>query len=118
MPFYLVATNFNLAPVLGAKLDTNVVSSSLISLVMQFVPWATLRDPGGPGGYIRVSGRYGVLVGRTLTLTDFDMDLSDANQTKDEVLSVRSRSLALQVPMEFAEEVEKLRSEAAKERGK
>jgi len=109
-PFYLLATNLDLPSMIGAKRDTNVISSSRFGLTTQYVPSTKFVNgrlaPGS--GYYFLSGRYAVLSGRILTLTDFEMDVSAEEETRGEVLAVHSRSEALQVSAAFAADAARL----------
>lgn len=110
MPFYLIAADLKLSSMVGAKRDTNVISSSRMALITQYVP--SIRLTNGkvpPAGYLRLSGRYAVLNGRILTLTDFKMDISEEEASRDEVLSVQFASLTFEVSEALAAEVEVLR---------
>jgi hypothetical protein len=111
-PFYLIATNLDLASMIGRKRDTNLISSLRFALITQYVPSMERTNGGlriGPGYYL-LTGRYAELLGRTLTLTDFEMEVSANDRTRGEILSVHSKSLAFQVAAEFAAEAEKSRS--------
>jgi hypothetical protein len=106
-PFYLVG-EIKLPSMVGTKQDTNVLSSSRMALITQYVPALALtKDKVATTGYIRVSGRYAVLTGRSLTLTDFVMKVSDDEESRNEVLAVHFDSLTFQVAVAFAEDVEK-----------
>lgn len=111
VPFFFISTNLNLSGMVGAKRDTNLISPARFELVTQFVPSMELVDGRpAPTGYVRISGRYAVIEGRTLALTSFEMHLSDEPTTKDQIVYVHSETCAFQVSADFADECRRLQS--------
>jgi hypothetical protein len=91
--FYLMPKDLNLSSMAGMKLNTNAISDLRMSLTWQSAP-SFRRSADGKWlsvSYIMISGRYGVLTGHTLTLTDFIMNVSWNEEPRDEVLSVASK---------------------------
>jgi len=113
IPFYIVKANLNLSSLVGTKWDTNVVSNLRLGLITQFVPSVELVNGRiAPAGYVRFSGRYAVLNPQSITLTTFEIQVSDGSGTKgakDEVLLARLESLAFKVDPDFLEKADKLR---------
>jgi hypothetical protein len=115
MPFYLVAAQPDFPAMIGTKLDTNVISTSRMAVVTQYVPSAKRVDGRiRPTGYLQLSGRYAVLTGRTLTLSGFNIQVAHGEEASDGVLLVESESLSVQVPAAFAAEAERLRASLAR----
>lgn len=111
-PFYLIQTNLDLSGMVGKKLNRNLISMSRFDIVHQFVPsMEMVEGRPRPSSYGRLSGRYAVLVGQTLTLTSFVMHTSNEAETMDQVMLVHSESCTFEVTDRLRDECNKLHSQ-------
>jgi hypothetical protein len=97
---------------IGTKRDTNLISSSRLDMTTQHID-NTEALPGrfeNSTGYYLILGGYAALNGRTLTLNEFEMQVSADPRTDDEVLAVHVESLSCQVSAAFAADAERYRS--------
>lgn len=107
MRFYLIAKEIEFSSLVGTKLNKESLDLSRILSTKQYVPSQRFENGGTISkGYNYVSGRYGVLSGNVLTLTDFRLVISDDEASPGEVLSVRWGSVSLKVGTEFKKEAE------------
>lgn len=110
IPFYLFTEDPNLSSMVGRQRNAFVLSRT--AGITQYVP--TMKRESGKlrsTGYIRTSGRYAVLSGRSLTLTDFYINVSDEDDedaSRGEVTAVQSKSITFQVSPAFEAEAQKL----------
>jgi hypothetical protein len=111
--FYVISTNLNLSSLVGSKIDTNLISDSRMELITQYVPSMKFVEGRlAPGeGWLYLSGRYALLDRNILTLTDFDIRVSNDPLRRDEILSVHAEFVTLAIPATILQEMEKMKRE-------
>lgn len=110
IPFVLLDTNLNISSIVGSKWYTNTIGNAQAYMIGQFVPVDRLVGSRiSDEGYYRYSGRYAVLIGRSLTLHTFEFHVAAGGGSKGDVLAAYSDSVTFQVAQEFTEEARKLK---------
>jgi hypothetical protein len=107
-PFRVISAPCNLAVFVGSKWELNPLNTNSVNFVTQYVPdHKYINRVAVNKGYQLHSGRFASFEGSVLTLTDFEIRVSDKEEPRGIVTSVVTRSISLKATDELLKKQKK-----------